>query len=50
MIQIANQQMLMRIGSAGIGLPILAVMIFAGAPLFSIFVAILAGIAAWELT
>ena len=35
--------MLIRIGSAGIGLPILAVMIFAGAPLFSIFVAILAG-------
>lgn len=42
--------MLMRIGSAGIGLPILAVMIFAGAPLFSIFVAILSSLAAWELT
>ena len=41
--------MSLRLASAAVGIPILAVLIWAGAPLFSILIAAMAGVGAWEV-
>ena len=40
--------MTLRIASAAVGVPVLAIFVWAGSPAFSVLIAILAGIGAWE--